>query len=289
MTPRRSVLRSVGIAAKPTGSLARRALQQTMDVLDAYGVRAVLDEEAARLAGAGDGLPRAEVTSRSDLVVVIGGDGTFLSVARFVGRTGPPLVGINLGSLGFLTEIHRREIQGALETVLEGRAAEERRMMLDVTVRRNGRRRLHYIALNDVVLAKSALARTVRLQVELDGQVVSTYRSDGLIISTPTGSTAYSLSAGGPLVHPAIDAILLTPICPHALTNRPLIVPVRTRITVRRLSHEEEVYLTVDGQVGGPVQESDRLEVRRSAISLRLLHPFSRTYYDTLRNKLKWG
>jgi NAD+ kinase len=289
MTRRTSAFRNVGIVAKPIGTLARRALQQTLDTLECHGVRPILDHEAARLSGTGEGLPRDQVTRQSDAVVVIGGDGTFLSVARFVRRSGPPLVGINLGSLGFLTEIHRREIPDALGRVLEGRAVEERRLMLDIVVRRDGRRRARYVALNDAVLAKSALARTVRLQVELDGQAVSAYRSDGLIISTPTGSTAYSLSAGGPLVHPSIDAILLTPICPHALTNRPLIVPVKARITVRRLSHEEEVYLTVDGQVGGPVKDTDRLEVRRSSTPLRLLHPFPRTYYDTLRSKLKWG
>ncbi len=280
--------RVVGIAAKPTGAPARRALKETLAVLERRRVETLLDHESAALARRSGGMERAAVTRAADVMVVIGGDGTFLSVARSVTRKGPALVGINLGSLGFLTEVHRREIEPALQRVLDGEAGVERRMMLAVAVGRDGGRRQAYTALNDVVLTKSALARTVRLQVEVDGEPVTSYRGDGLILASPTGSSAYSLSAGGALVHPALEAILITPVCPHTLSNRPLLIPSASRIVVKRLSREEEVYLTVDGQVGGPFQHADRIEVRRSPVPLRILRPFSRSFYATLRSKLKW-
>ncbi|MFQ5669502.1 MAG: NAD(+)/NADH kinase [Acidobacteriota bacterium] len=281
--------RRVGIVAKPTGALAGRVLRKTVGALSRHGIQPILDQEAAALAGGGKrGLARKELARQVDAVIVIGGDGTFLSVARTVGPQGPPLVGINLGSLGFLTEIHRKEIDTAIDAVLQGQATEEKRLMLSVKVRRNGRLQGSYKALNDVVLAKSALARTIRLKVEVDGQAVTSYRSDGLIVASPTGSTAYSLAAGGPLVHPGIQALILTPICPHALSNRPLLIPLRSLITVSRPSMGEAIDLTVDGQVGGPLEINDRVEVRRSRISLRLLRPFPRTFYETLRTKLNW-
>jgi NAD+ kinase len=289
MSRRRGPFRTVGVIAKPSRASARTVMAELLEILGQHGCSVLLDRDAARLAGRVDERPRPEVVAGSDLVVVLGGDGTFLAAARSVGRLGPPLVGINLGSLGFLTEIPRREIATALPVILEGRAREERRLMLSVRVHQNGRRRTTYTALNDVVLSKSLLARTVRLRVEIDGQPVSAYRSDGLIVATPTGSTAYSLSAGGPLVHPAMDAFLLTPVCPHTLTNRPLLIPARSRVSVRCSAGEDPVYLTVDGQTGGPLGPQDHVEVGRSRTALRLLHPFPRTYYDTLRHKLKWG
>ena len=285
----RTTFTTVGIVAKPSGAASRKVLAEILALFRRFKVKVLLDEEAARMTGVHKALPRAEVVTGSDLVVVLGGDGTFLSAARSVRMHGPPLVGINLGSLGFLTEIQRRDVTSALTTILKGEAEEERRLMLAVRVLCNGRLLSSYTALNDVVLAKSSLARTVRLRVEVDGHPVSSYRSDGLIISTPTGSTAYSLSAGGPLVHPAMDAILITPICPHALTNRPLLIPARASVGVSRSSGTDPIHLTVDGQTGGPFGPRDRIEVRRSRISLRLMHPFRRTFYDTLRTKLKWN
>jgi len=285
----RSVFATVGIVAKPSGAASQKVLAEILALFRRHRVKAVLDETAARMAGVAEALPRAEVVAGADLVVVLGGDGTFLAAARSVNMQGPPLVGINLGRLGFLTEIQRRDVTTALTTILRGEAGEERRLMLGVKVRGNGRHLSSYRALNDVVLAKSSLARTVSLRVEVDGHTVSSYRSDGLIISTPTGSTAYSLSAGGPLVHPAMDAILITPICPHALTNRPLLIPSRARVEVTRASGDDPIHLTVDGQTGGPFGPGDRLVVRRSRVALRLMHPFPRTFYDTLRTKLKWS
>ncbi len=285
----RTTFTTVGIVAKPSGAASRKVLAEILALFRRFKVKVLMDEESAHMAGAPKSLPRAEVVTGSDLVVVLGGDGTFLSAARSVRMQGPPLVGINLGSLGFLTEIQRQDVTKALTAILKGEAEEERRLMLAVRVLCNGRLLASYTALNDVVLAKSSLARTVRLCVEVDGHPVSSYRSDGLIISTPTGSTAYSLSAGGPLVHPAMDAMLITPICPHALTNRPLLIPARARVEVSRTSGNDPIHLTVDGQTGGPFGPRDRIEVRRSRIALRLMHPFRRTFYDTLRTKLKWN
>lgn len=279
---------TIGIIAKPGGAPGRKILAEILTLLRRHRRKILFDEAAARMAGSDDALSRSQVVVRSDLVVVLGGDGTFLSAARSVGSKGPPLVGINLGSLGFLTEIPRRDVARALTTLLEGKAQEERRLMLAIRVHSQGKVVATYRALNDVVLAKSTLARTVRLRVQVDEHPVSSYRSDGLIISTPTGSTAYSLSAGGPLVHPAMDAILITPICPHALTNRPLLIPARARVMVSRSSGQDPIHLTVDGQTGGPFGQGDVLEVKRSRVPLRLLNPFPLSYYDTLRTKLKW-
>ena len=280
---------TIGVIAKPGGATGRRILNEILTLLRRHRRKILLDEAAARMASMDGALPRSQVVVGSDLVVVLGGDGTFLSAARSVRSQGPPLVGINLGSLGFLTEISRRDVAEALAVLLAGQATEERRLMLDVRVRSKGAIVASYRALNDVVLAKSTLARTVRLRVQVDEHAVSAYRSDGLIISTPTGSTAYSLSAGGPLVHPAMDAILITPICPHALTNRPLLIPARAHVTVSRSSGQDPIHLTVDGQTGGPFGQGDLLEVKRSRVALRLLNPFPRSYYDTLRTKLKWS
>ena len=280
---------TIGVIAKPGGATGRRILNEILTLLRRHRRKILLDEAAARMASMDGALPRSQVVVGSDLVVVLGGDGTVLSAARSVRSQGPPLVGINLGSLGFLTEISRRDVAEALAVLLAGQATEERRLMLDVRVRSKGAIVASYRALNDVVLAKSTLARTVRLRVQVDEHAVSAYRSDGLIISTPTGSTAYSLSAGGPLVHPAMDAILITPICPHALTNRPLLIPARAHVTVSRSSGQDPIHLTVDGQTGGPFGQGDLLEVKRSRVALRLLNPFPRSYYDTLRTKLKWS
>ena len=288
MSGRRRIRRA-GIIAKPTRRPPRSTIERIVRVLRRHRVEVMLDTDAIQATGVEGGMERSAVVQRSDVVIVLGGDGTFLAAAREVGPSGPPIVGINLGTLGFLTDASRSELETAIETVVRGKAVVERRLMLSITVSRNHGKRTRYRALNDVVITKSALARLVHLRVEVDGRPVNSYRSDGLIIATPTGSTAYSLSAGGPLVHPGIDAILITPICPHALANRPLVVPSRSRITVSRLSRREPVYLTVDGQVGGPLEEGDRLEVRRNRFPLRLLRPFPRTFYDTLKTKLKWG
>ena len=283
-----TAVRCVGIVAKPSGRHARSTLQRILKVLRRHRVEALVDTDDTPRAGVKPGEARAELVRRADVVIVLGGDGTFLSVARCVGPSGPPLVGINLGTLGFLTEARRSELETAIETVVRGNATVERRLMLSIVVSRDQAGTTRYRALNDVVVTKSALARLVRLRLEVNGRPVNTYRADGLIVATPTGSTAYSLSAGGPLVHPELDAILVTPICPHALANRPLVVPSSARIRITRLSRAEPVYVTVDGQIGGPLEQGDHLEIRRNRFPLRLLRPFPRTFYETLKTKLKW-
>ena len=277
------------MVAKPTGRAALGPLRLVLRELRRHGAEALLDPAAARLVRSGSGLALPELARRAELLIVLGGDGTFLSAARCVRARGPRLVGVNLGALGFLTEISRHDIVPAIAHLLAGKGVEERRLLLRATLRRARGGRTTFLALNDVVLSKGNLARLVPLQLELDGEPVTTYRADGLIVASPTGSTAYSLSAGGPLVHPGLDAILVTPICPHTLSNRPLLVPPRSVVSITQPGPGNGVFLTVDGQRGGPLEAGDRLEIRRSRTALRVLRPSPQSYYHTLRAKLSWG
>jgi NAD+ kinase len=226
--------------------------------------------------------------ARYDLVVVLGGDGTLMSVAR-AQRHGVPILGLNLGGLGFLTEINRGELYPAMMEILAGRFSSEARALLDVELQRPTVAALQYKALNDVVITKSALARIIDLRIEVDGRLVARYRSDGLILSTPTGSTAYNLSAGGPIVFPTLPVILITPICPHTLTHRPLVVPDSSLVEVRLETPDQEVYLTVDGQEGTTLEPADRVRVRSSQVHANLVRISGRSFYDSLRSKLRWG
>jgi NAD+ kinase len=223
-----------------------------------------------------------------DLVVVLGGDGTLLSMARAVGDLGVPLLGVNLGGLGFLTAPTLEEMVPALEALLAGRMAADERMMLTTRVVRNGQRLCEYAALNDVVITKAAMSRIIDLAVSVEGQHATEYRADGLIISTPTGSTAYSLSAGGPILFPTMDAIVLTPICSHTLTNRPIVLPGMHRVEVTLLA-DQEVMVTVDGQVGVNLKQGDTVEVVKAAARIRLVRFPQKDFFSVLRTKLKWG
>lgn len=223
-----------------------------------------------------------------DLVVVLGGDGTMLSVARTV-AAGVPVLGANLGNLGFLTEVPRNELYPAMMQILSGDYELERRMLLDVVLKRAQGERLSYRVLNDAVINKSALARIIELNLEVDGRPVASYRSDGLIISTPTGSTAYNLSADGPIVSPSLGVIVLTPICPHTLTQRPIVVPESSTVEVTLVTDQEEVYLTLDGQEGTHMDVGDTICVCRSDREVHLVRVSGRTFYDSLRDKLHWG
>jgi NAD+ kinase len=225
---------------------------------------------------------------RYDLVVVLGGDGTLMGVAR-AQRHNVPILGVNLGGLGFLTEINRGELYPSMVEILAGRFTTEARSLLDVELARPAVASLSYKALNDVVVTKSALARIIDLRIEVDGRLVARYRSDGLILSTPTGSTAYNLSAGGPIAYPTLPVILITPICPHTLTHRPLVVPDSSLVEVRLETPDEEVYLTVDGQEGTTLTPSDRVRVRSSQAHAHLVRISGRSFYDSLRSKLRWG
>ena len=234
---------------------------------------------------------QAEAFDRSeiyDLVVVLGGDGTLLSVARSLADS-IPILGVNMGNLGFLTEVPRSELYPSVMKFLEGDHDVDERALLDVSLRRASGEEVSYRVLNDAVINKSALARIIELVVTVDGHRVATYRSDGLIISTPTGSTAYNLAAGGPILNPELPVVVVTPICPHTLTLRPIVVPDSASVELRLETSHEEVYLTLDGQEGTQIEYGDTIRLRRSNDVVRLVKTSDRTFYDSLRDKLQWG
>ena len=224
-----------------------------------------------------------------DLVIVLGGDGTLLSAARAIGGREIPLFPVNLGSLGFLTAITIDELYPELERALRGEHRVGRRKLLHAEVRRGAGVVACYEALNDVVLTKASIARMIDLDAFVDEQFMCAYKADGLIVSTPTGSTAYSLSAGGPIIFPSVPAICLTPICPHMLTNRPVLVPETSVVEVCCSGEDESVFLTIDGQVGEPLKKEDRVLCRSSQYALHLIRPPRMMFFDVLRQKLKWG
>jgi NAD+ kinase len=233
--------------------------------------------------------PEQELAARADLVIVLGGDGTFIHAARLVAGRPVPIIGINLGSLGFLTEIPSRESFAALDEALAGRLMTDSRMKLACKLLRADQVIFQDEVLNDVVISKGALARIGDHEMLVDGQYVTTFKADGVIVATPTGSTAYSLSAGGPIVHPAVDCIILTPICPHALTQRPIVVPGSQEVSVVLKGEAEDFYLTLDGQAGLTLRTGDRLEVRRSPNRVILVRNTRLDYFGMLRQKLRWG
>lgn len=279
---------TVGIISKPNIAKAGDIVCGLLEWLDARGIRYRCDEQTAHYAQATQWFPREEVPDGADLLIVLGGDGTLLSAARVVADRNVPLFAVNLGHLGFLTAISVDELFPELERALRGEHRIGRRRMVDCEVVRDKKTIATYSALNDVVVTKSELARMIDLDTHVDDHFVAAYKADGLIISTPTGSTAYSLSAGGPVVFPQVACFCITPICPHMLTNRPVIVPDSSVIVV--LSHGEEgTYLTIDGQVGGPLSKGDRIVCRASAKSIQLIRPPKMLFFDVLREKLKWG
>jgi NAD+ kinase len=280
----------IGVVAKPDAAEARGVVRGLIEWLGARGLPALVDKETASLVA---DLPvaqanRTDLPGQVDFIVVLGGDGTLLSVARAVGDLGVPILGVNLGGLGFLTATTLDEMMPSLQALLSGRMVIEERMMLAARVRRGAGTAGHFLALNDVVIMKAAMSRIIDLQVSVDGAPATAYRADGLIIATPTGSTAYSLSAGGPILFPTMDAMVLTPICSHTLTNRPIVLPGTQRIEVTLITNQE-VMLTVDGQVGFALRESDGVEVERAASRIRLVRFPDKHYFSVLRAKLKWG
>jgi len=227
--------------------------------------------------------------NEADLIVVLGGDGTMISTARLTGDREILVLGINYGSLGYLTEFRIEEMFPALEAILAGEYEIDPRVMLDVEHWRDDEKLASARVLNDVVINKAALARIIEVEVNLNNLFVNSFRADGLIVSTPTGSTAYNLSAGGPIVFPSMNAIILTPICPFTLTNRPIVVPDTDEIVISLKYENEGVVLTLDGQIGYSLEAKDRVVVHKSATTFNLVQPPNRNYFDVLRNKLKWG
>ena len=231
----------------------------------------------------------AELSRSVDLILVLGGDGTMIATARMIGDAEVPVIGVNYGGLGYLAEFRIEELFSALTAILEGNYKLEARVMLSVELRRGEELVTRNRVLNDVVMNKSALARIIEIETHLNEQFVNSFRADGLIVSTPTGSTAYNLSAGGPVIYPSMNAIVITPICPFTLSNRPIVVPDVSVIEVRLMTEKEDVALTLDGQVGFPLRAGDRVVIRKSRTTFNLVQPANRNYFDLLRDKLRWG
>jgi len=279
----------VGLCVKPGEPELAQLVRELEKWLVDRGLAVFPDPEAGRWTRA-DGMLRGDLAREAELVVVLGGDGTLLAVARAIGNRAVPILGVNLGTLGFLAETGREELLPSLDAVLGGDFRVEERMRLDVEVRREGESLGSFLALNDAVVSNTALSRMLHLETRADGSEVTTYHADGLIVATPTGSTAYSLSAGGPLLLPNLEAILVTPISPHTLTQRPLVLPGDSEVELRVVdSRGGQVHLTVDGQVGRALEEDDVVVVRANAQPARFLVPPGRNRFEVMRTKLRWG
>jgi NAD+ kinase len=282
-------IQRIGIILKKQDSRVQNISKDVIPWLQSRGLEVFVDRGAADHSSASPhAAPPEEWIQRVDMVAVFGGDGTMLYAARLIGASRVPILGINLGSLGFLTEVKLDEMHEAFELLQSGNYQLEERVLLDVGVIRNGQVCAQYLALNDAVINKGALARIIELEVSVNSQPVLFTRADGLIIATPTGSTAYSLAAGGPILYPTLDAFIIAPICPHTLTNRPVVIPDKVSVTVD-LRRGTDVMLTVDGQVGMPLEPQDCLHIRRAASTLQLVLPFGNTFFKLLREKLRWG
>jgi NAD+ kinase len=282
-------IKTVGIISKPGVPEAVQLVPQIIAWLGERGIRVRYDEETAAYAGTHDGMAREDVPEGADLVIVLGGDGTLLSAARAIKSREVPLFPVNLGGLGFLTAISMDEIFPELERAFRGEHRIGKRKLLEAELLRGDRQIGRYDALNDVVVTKSSIARMIDLDTHVDHMFVCRYKADGLIIATPTGSTAYSLSAGGPIIFPSVGAICLTPICPHMLTNRPVIVPDTSAIRIIVQAEDDSAFLTIDGQIGEPLQKGDQIICRSSNYALMLIRPPRMLFFDVLRQKLKWG
>ena len=282
---------TVGIVTKPRQKDAAEVVRGLLDWLDQRNIRAILENDTAGEIGRPDkGVATDVLGSESELIVVVGGDGTLLAAARMLDGRDVPVLAINHGSLGFLTAAPLTELYPDLERTLAGDFTSDRRMMLDAAVIRGAGKRGRYRALNDVVVNKGTPARIIEVEARVDDQYVSTFRADGLIVSTPTGSTAYNLSAGGPIVHPHVNALVLTPICSHTLTNRPIVLPDQARLALTFTAEDgHAVQAMIDGQVSIPLEPGDVLKVATSDATVRLIAPSGKNYFDVLRGKLKWG
>jgi len=289
-------VRSVGIISKPRKRELQQIIPDLFAWLDQRKVAALMDRETASgLEPALRGelhsrvVPRSELCGRSDLILVLGGDGTLLAAARHAHVHNLPILAVNLGSLGFLTDTPIDDLYPSLQMFFEGKHRLDCRKMLQTSVIRSGATSATYHALNDAVLNKAAIARILDFEAYVDGEFLSVFKADGLIVSTPTGSTAYSMSAGGPIIAPPVEAFIITPICSHTLTNRPIVVPDRSRIEIVVKTEAESVFLTVDGQVGLALHNEDRIVCGLSQYRVSLVRPPQKGFFEVLRGKLKWG
>ncbi|MGI9104328.1 MAG: NAD(+)/NADH kinase [Terriglobales bacterium] len=283
-------MKSAAIVSKPEKPELQQLVPQTLGWLREHGYEHVwMDRETAVYISGNSAVERSELGDKKpDFVLVLGGDGTLLSAARAVAPADIPILGVNLGSLGFLTEVPLNELWDTLDAVDQKRCAFERRSMLNCQLLRDGKAVATYDALNDAVVNKSAIARLVSFDLSLDNNFVSNYKADGVIISTPTGSTAYALAAGGPILMPSVDGFVVAPVCPHSLTHRPLVVKDTVEITIAVKSAGEEAFLTIDGQIGVPLNDDDHVVCRKSKHHTTLLR-MRKTFFDVLRTKLKMG
>jgi len=288
-------IHTVGLVARDDLRAAGAVLAETFRWLEGRGLEVLSDQQTAALAGrpAGSGVPKDELPGRVDLVVVLGGDGTLLGMADRIAKADAdvPIMGVNFGSLGFLTEITLEDLYPALENVLDGRAQVDLRLMLRSRVLREDTLRADHRVLNDVVVNRGAGSPIIDLSVSVDGAFVTRVRADGLIVASPTGSTAYNLACGGPILHPEVDAVVLTPIAPHTLTNRPVVIPATAEVRIQPSLGQagDEVVASFDGQESVRLQHGDIVSVRAALKPLRLVRSARRTYFEVLRQKLKWG
>jgi len=282
-------IKCVGVVVKPNHKEAWETACEVAKWFEKRGVRLVAEPQQAKEVGTADSEEIRKFKDETDLIVVLGGDGTMISSSRLTSKREVLVLGVNYGSLGYLSEFRIEELYDALESILEGDFKVDKRVMLDAEHWRGEQRLATGRVLNDVVINKAALARIIEIKVELNEFYVNSFRADGLIVSTPTGSTAYNLSAGGPIVFPSMNAVVLTPICPFSLTNRPIVVPDDSEIRLKLLNKNQGVVLTLDGQIGHTMKTKDMVKIRKSETTFNLVQPTNRNYFDVLRNKLKWG
>ena len=282
-------MKCAGIIAKHVDPRAGAIVSELTNWLVSHGKGVVLDRETSSLVPGAESVNRGKLPEKCDFLIVIGGDGTLLSAARVVGTTGKPILGVNLGSLGFMTAITLEELYPVLERIFTFDFEYDERMMLVAHVHRMGERVANYTVLNDVVINKGALAKIIDIETTIGEMYLSSFKADGLIISTPTGSTGYTLAAQRPILYPTLRTIVITPICPHTLTNRPIVIPDDMEVRAKLLSKETDVFLTLDGQVGFGIRQGDVIEVKKAAAPLRFFRSPFRDYFTVLRTKLKWG
>ncbi|WP_447980559.1 NAD(+)/NADH kinase [Candidatus Nitrospira bockiana] len=282
-------MKTIGILTKPKFPDVKPILKDLVAWLREEGKEVVLDGKTASLIGESSALQKPQMAAQADLLVVLGGDGTMLNAARLVEERGIPILGVNMGGLGFLTEVSVEQLYPTLLKIFAGHHQVEERLMLRARIDRHGEHVAHAAVLNDVVVSKGTLARMIEIQISVDGQFVTRLRGDGLIIGTPTGSTAYSLSAGGPIINPSVQALILTPICPHTLAHRPLVIPSNVALQVVLTGKDEGAMTTFDGQVGVAMVQGDTVTIQASGHRTRLIRFPDHTYYDVLRRKLRWG
>ena len=283
-------INKVGIISKPRKAEVGEVVPPLLAWLRERGIDVLIDKETgAMLPGGEKCVPRNEMPEIVDLLIVLGGDGTLLATARTLNHKNVPILAVNLGGLGFLTVLTQEELYPTLEAVLAGNYQCDRRVRIEAEIIRADEVIATFLALNDVVLNKGAIARILDFDVRANGEFISTFKSDGLIVSTPTGSTAYSLAAGGPILTPSVQALIITPICAHTLTNRPLVLPDTVTLEVLVKSQRESAYVTVDGQVGVAARSDDVVRIKKAASAVEIIQPPGRNYFEILRQKLKWG